>query len=56
MPPTNFRQYDNDNDGDIDLVNFIYSGPNTWLGLVLVGYRWAFCVPEAVRKRTSSTA
>jgi hypothetical protein len=46
-----FAQYDNDNDGDIDLVTLLYAGPNTGWGSFWWAYRWAFFIPEASTKR-----
>lgn len=37
-----FAQYDNDNDGVIDVVNIIWTGPNTGWGSFWWGYRWDF--------------
>lgn len=42
-----FSQYDNDHDGDIDLVTMIYVGPDTGWGSFWWAYRWEFFVPEA---------
>lgn len=42
-----FSQYDNDNDGDIDLVTILYAGPPTGWGSFWWAYRWAFYTPEA---------
>lgn len=45
-----FAQYDNDNDGDIDLVTILYAGPDTGWGSFWWAYRWEFFVPEASTK------
>lgn len=45
-----FAQYDNDNDGDIDLVTILYSGPNTGWGSFWWAYRWEFFVQQAATK------
>ncbi|MBX3434864.1 MAG: M6 family metalloprotease domain-containing protein [Pirellulales bacterium] len=42
-----FAQYDNDNDGDIDLLTIMYAGPNSGWGSFWWAYRWEFFVPEA---------
>jgi hypothetical protein len=48
-----FAQYDNDNDGDIDLVTILYCAPpplpGDW-GTFWWAYRWEFFVPEAATK------
>lgn len=46
-----FAQYDNDGDGDIDLVTILYAGPNTGWGSFWWAYRWEFFVPEALSKK-----
>jgi len=43
-----FGQYDNDNDGDIDLVTILYAGPATDWGSFWWAYRWEFFVSEAL--------
>jgi len=45
-----FAQYDNDNDGDIDLVTFMYAGPDTGWGGFWWAYRWQFFVNDAFNK------
>jgi M6 family metalloprotease-like protein len=46
-----FAQYDNDNDGDIDLVTILYTGkPAGWMSFWWA-YRWAFYIPEAEQVR-----
>lgn len=45
-----FAQYDNDNDGDIDLVTILYAGPPTGWMSFWWAYRWSFFVTEASRK------
>jgi M6 family metalloprotease-like protein len=45
-----FAQYDNDNDGDIDLVTILYAGPDTGWGSFWWAYRWQFFVPEASKE------
>lgn len=42
-----FSQYDNDNDGDIDLVTILYAGPDTGWGSFWWAYRWEFSLNEA---------
>lgn len=44
-------QYDNDFDGDIDLVTILYAGPPTGWGSFWWAYRWEFFVPEATTKK-----
>ena len=44
---TDFSQYDNDHDGDIDLVTVMYAGPNTGWGGFWWAYRWEFFVQAA---------
>ncbi len=41
-----FAQYDNDGDGDIDLITIIYAGPPTGWMSFWWAYRWEFFVPE----------
>jgi M6 family metalloprotease-like protein len=45
----NFAQYDNDNDGDIDLVTILYAGPDSGWMSFWWAYQWRFFVPEANR-------
>lgn len=45
-----YSQYDNDGDGDIDLVTILYAGPNTGWGSFWWAYRWQFYTPEAATK------
>ena len=45
-----FAKYDNDGDGDIDLVTIMYAGPNTGWGNFWWAYRWQFFIPEAADK------
>jgi M6 family metalloprotease domain len=45
-----FAQYDNDNDGDIDLVTILYAGPRGGWGSFWWAYRWEFFIPEASTK------
>lgn len=42
-----FAQYDNDNDGDIDLLTILYAGPRGSWGSFWWAYRWEFFVPDA---------
>ena len=42
-----FAQYDNDNDGDIDLVTILYAGPDSGWGSFWWAYQWQFFVPAA---------
>lgn len=42
-----FSQYDNDNDGDIDLMTILYTGPRGRWNSFWWAYRWEFFVPEA---------
>ncbi len=42
-----FSQYDNDNDGDIDLVTVLYAGPRGGWGSFWWAYRWEFFVQSA---------
>jgi M6 family metalloprotease-like protein len=42
-----FSQYDNDNDGDLDLVTILYSGPDTGWGSFWWAYRWEFFTDAA---------
>lgn len=42
-----FSQYDNDLDGDIDLVTILYAGPKGGWGSFWWAYRWEFFVQEA---------
>jgi len=45
-----FAQFDNDNDGDIDLVTILYSGdPGSW-GSFWWAYRWEFFTSAALTK------
>lgn len=46
-----FSQYDNDNDGDIDLVTILYAGPDNGWGNFWWAYRWQFFVQGASSKR-----
>lgn len=46
-----FAQYDNDGDGDIDLVTILYAGPATGWGSFWWAYRWEFFSPEALTKK-----
>ncbi|WP_165224532.1 M6 family metalloprotease domain-containing protein [Aquisphaera insulae] len=46
-----FSQYDNDHDGDIDLVTILYTGPDTGWGSFWWAYRWSFFVPEASTRK-----
>ena len=44
-----FGEYDNDNDGDIDGIVFVYAGePEGW-GDFFWAYRWTFFIPEALQ-------
>lgn len=45
-----FSQYDNDNDGDLDLVTILYAGPDKGWGSFWWAYRWEFFIPEAATK------
>jgi M6 family metalloprotease-like protein len=45
-----FSQYDNDYDGDIDLVTIIYSGKSGNWGSFWWAYRWEFFAPAASTK------
>ncbi|MGC3972444.1 MAG: M6 family metalloprotease domain-containing protein [Pirellulales bacterium] len=45
-----FSQYDNDNDGDLDLVTILYAGPSGDWGSFWWAYRWEFFIPEATTK------
>jgi M6 family metalloprotease-like protein len=42
-----FSQYDNDNDGDLDLVTILYAGPNAGWGSFWWAYRWEFFTEAA---------
>jgi M6 family metalloprotease-like protein len=42
-----YSQYDNDNDGDIDLLTILYAGPSGSWNSFWWAYRWQFFVPEA---------
>lgn len=46
-----FAQYDNDHDGDIDLVTILYAGPHSGWGSFWWAYRWELFVPEAATRR-----
>lgn len=46
-----FAQYDNDNDGDIDLVTILYAGPPKGWGSFWWAYRWEFFIQEAESKQ-----
>lgn len=46
-----FAQYDNDNDGDIDLLKILYAGPPTGWGNFWWAYRWEFFVSGATTKK-----
>ncbi|MCB0833149.1 MAG: immune inhibitor A, partial [Bacteroidetes bacterium] len=48
---TDFSQYDNDHDGDIDLITVMYAGPNNGWGGFWWAYRWEFFIPEAFTKK-----
>lgn len=49
-PMHDFAQYDNDNDGDIDLVTILYAGdPEGWNSFWWA-YRWEFFTPNALTK------
>ncbi len=48
---TDFSEYDNDNDGDIDLITVLYSGPNTNWGSFWWAYRWEFFISSASNKK-----
>lgn len=46
-----FAQYDNDNDGDVDLVTILYAGePTGWMSFWWA-YRWEFFVAEASARK-----
>ncbi len=45
-----FAQYDNDDDGDIDLLTVLYAGPPTGWGTFWWAYRWQFFVGDAYTK------
>jgi M6 family metalloprotease-like protein len=45
-----FSQYDNDNDGDVDLVTILYAGPPEGWGSFWWAYRWEFFMPAAATK------
>ena len=47
---TDFAQYDNDNDGDIDLITILYAGPHKEWGEFWWAYQWKFFVPAAFSK------
>jgi M6 family metalloprotease-like protein len=44
---TDFSRYDNDHDGDIDLVTVMYAGPDTGWGGFWWAYRWQFFISDA---------
>jgi M6 family metalloprotease-like protein len=46
-----FAQYDNDHDGDIDLVTILYAGPPQGWGSFWWAYRWEFFVNDAISRR-----
>ncbi len=48
---TDFSKYDNDHDGDIDLITILYSGPNNGWGGFWWAYRWEFFIESAFSKR-----
>ena len=45
-----YSKYDNDNDGDLDLVKILYAGPHTGWGSFWWAYRWEFFIKEARKK------
>lgn len=47
----NFPSYDNDHDGDIDMLTVIYAGPHQGWDDFWWAYRWEFFVPEAFAKK-----
>jgi M6 family metalloprotease-like protein len=46
-----YRRYDNDNDGDIDVVTILYAGPRGKWGSFWWAYQWEFFLPEASQVR-----
>ncbi len=48
---TDFTKYDNDNDGDIDLITIMYAGPDNGWGGFWWAYRWVFFVNDASNKK-----
>lgn len=46
-----FAQYDNDHDGDIDLLTILYAGPRGAWSSFWWAYRWEFQVPQALQTR-----
>jgi len=45
-----FQRYDNDNDGDIDLVTILYAGPPTGWMSFWWAYRWEFFIDAALTR------
>lgn len=49
-PTHDFSQYDNDNDGNIDVINILYAGPMGSWNSFWWAYRWYFLQNEEVEK------
>jgi|GEM_PF-723530 len=46
-----FSQYDNDNDGDIDAIQIVYTGPDNGWGNFWWAYKWEFWISDASNTR-----
>lgn len=47
---TDLSTFDNDHDGDVDLLSILYTGPDEGWNSFWWAYRWEFFVPDSFRK------